>query len=347
VTGTIFDQFNPAGQYGLTNSGTPWGQFNTQTALPITDMYYTVTGAANTNFTFAVQPSNLTPVTPTSQNALVNLSLVANSMPTTASALPFSVILNVPSNATGVTFTPGAGVTLTTPSSTSGHFMTVTGTYTTGKGVVGSSTPVLGTLSTILTNEFNNGGQFSMDTVSVNGNAATGQSLYFGMGESNAAGAYTISNLPAGSLVIKPFNNVAQVNPSTITVNDVLSVMSIAAGKGVLGGNGQAVGTTAYLLPSDFVAADYNQDGQVTAADALNMLNYIVSVNKSTTPGFVYMSATGNALINTPETTTSVVAPTIAPIATNLSGSGAPLLTGDSSKIIDIVGVLPGNVVNF
>ena len=77
------------------------------------------------------------------------------------------------------------------------------------------------------------------------------------------------------------------------------------------------------------------------------MLNYIVSVNKSSTPGFVYMSATGNALINTVESTTSVVTPAIAPIATNLSASGASLLTGDSSKVIDIVGVLPGNVVNY
>ena len=351
VKGTFFDQFNPVGAYGLTNSGTPWGQFTSQVALPFNDFSYTVTGAQNSDFKMVVE-NTLVPVTAVAQNANVAIDLFPNSMPgawTTAKAMPFSMTINVPSNASGVTFTPSTGVTLSSSTSTTGHTITVSGTYSapSGKGAVGTSAPMLGVLNATLTNEFNNGGQFSMDTVSLNGSAATGQSLYFGMGEANASGAYNISNLPAGSLVIKPFNNVAQVNPSTITVNDVLAVMSLAAGRGVPGGPGQAVGTTSNLLPSDFVSSDYNQDGQVTAADALNMLNYIVSVNKSSTPGFVYMSATGNALINTVESTTSVVTPAIAPIATNLSASGASLLTGDSSKVIDIVGVLPGNVVNY
>ena len=348
VTGTVYDQFNPAGQYGMTNTGTPYGQFNTQVPLSTTDMFYTVTGAAtNPNFTFAVQQSTLTPVSASSPNAMLNLSLVANAMPTTASAVPFTVTLDVPSNATGVTFTPGTGVVLTTPTSTVGHTMTVTGTYSTGKGVVGSSTPVLGTLSTILTNEFNNGGQFSMDTASLNGNAATGQSLYFGMAETNTSGQYSISNLPAGTLSVRPFNNAAALNPSSITVNDVLSTMSIAAGKGVSAGLGQAVGQANNLLPSDFVAADFNQDGQVTAADALTELNYIVAASKPSAPGFVYMNAASNSLINTPETTTNVVVPPLGTIATNLSSSNSVLLTGNSTNVVNIVGVQPGNVVNF
>ena len=348
VTGTVYDQFNPAGQYGMTNTGTPYGQFNTQVPLSTTDMFYTVTGAAtNPNFTFAVQQSTLTPVSASSPNAMLNLSLVANAMPTTASAVPFTVTLDVPSNATGVTFTPGTGVVLTTPTSTVGHTMTVTGTYSTGKGVVGSSTPVLGTLSTILTNEFNNGGQFSMDTASLNGNAATGQSLYFGIAETNTSGQYSISNLPAGTLSVQPFNNAAALNPSSITVNDVLSTMSIAAGKGVSAGLGQAVGQANNLLPSDFVAADFNQDGQVTAADALTELNYIVAASKPSAPGFVYMNAASNSLINTPETTTNVVVPPLGTIATNLSSSNSVLLTGNSTNVVNIVGVQPGNVVNF
>jgi hypothetical protein len=59
------------------------------------------------------------------------------------------------------------------------------------------------------------------------------------------------------------------------------------------------------------------------------------------------MSATGNAVINTPESTTAVVVPALTAQATNLSPSNAALVTGDSSKIIDIVGVLPGYVVNY
>ena len=352
VTGHFYDQFNPNGAYGLTNSGTPWSQFTSQVALPSNDFSYTVTGTATSDLKLSVEQSNLAPVSQSAPNANIALDLIATSMPTawtSAKAMPFTVTVDVPSNATGVSFTPGAGVTLTSGNTTVGHTLTLTGTYSapSGKGAVGSSAPTLGVLTATLANEFNSGGQFSMDSVSINGNAAVGQSLYFGMGEANSSGAYSISNLPAGSLSIKPFNNVAQVNPSTITVSDVLAVMSIAAGKGVPGGSGQAVGAVANLLPSDFVAADYNQDGQVTAADALGMLNYIVSVNKSSTPGFTYLSASGNALINTPETTTSVVTPALTPVATNLSSSGAVLITGDSSKVVDIVGVLPGNVVNY
>jgi len=352
VTGHFYDQFNPNGAYGLNNSGTPWGQYTTQVALSNNDFSYTVAGTATSDLKLNVEQANLSPVSQAAPNANIALDLVATSMPaawTSAKAMPFTVTIDVPSNATGVTFNPGTGVTLTSSTSTVGHTLTLTGTYSapSGKGAVGTSTPTLGVLSATLTNEFNNGGQFSMDTVSINGNAAVGQSLYFGMGEANAAGAYSISNLPAGKLAITPFNNASQVNPSTITVTDVLAVMSIAAGKGVPGGLGQAVGATANLLPSDFVAADYNQDGQVTAADALSMLNYIVSVNKSNTPGYTYISATGNALINTPETTTSVVAPGITPVSTNLSPANAVLVTGDSSKVVDIIGVLPGNVVNY
>jgi len=352
VTGHFYDQFNPNGAYGLSNSGTPWGQYTSQVALSNNDFSYTVAGTATSDLKLNVEQANLSPVSQAAPNANISLDLVATSMPaawTSAKAMPFTVTIDVPSNATGVTFNPGTGVTLTSSTSTVGHTLTLTGTYSapSGKGAVGTSTPTLGVLSATLTNEFNNGGQFSMDTVSINGNAAVGQSLYLGMGEANAAGAYSISNLPAGKLAITPFNNVSQVNPSTITVTDVLAVMSIAAGKGVPGGLGQAVGATTNLLPSDFVAADYNQDGQVTAADALSMLNYIVSVNKSNTPGFTYLSATGNALMNTAESTTAVVTPAITPVATNLSSSNAVLVTGDSSKVVDIIGVLPGNVVNY
>jgi hypothetical protein len=181
----------------------------------------------------------------------------------------------------------------------------------------------------------------------LNGNAATGQSLYFGMAETNQSGQYSISNLPAGTLSIKPFNNAVQLNPGNMTVNDVLAVMSIAAGKGVPGGLGQAVGQASNLLPTDFVAADFNQDGQVTGADALNLLNYIVAVAKPAAPGFVYMNAMSNSLINTPETSTNVVIPAIGSVPTNLSLSNSVLLTGDSSKVVNIIGVQPGNVVNF
>ena len=351
VSGHIFDQFNPNGSYNVTSEGTAWAQYTTQVALPNNDFSYTVAGSATSDLTLSVEQANLSPVTQAAPNAAIALDLVASSMPaawSTAKAMPFTVTIDVPSNATGVTFTPTNGVTLTSSASTVGHTLTLSGTYTApgGKGAVATSTPTLGTLNATLMNEFNNGGQFSMDTVSINGNAATGQSLYFGMGETDANGAYSIANLPVGSVSIKPFNNVSQVNPSSITVDDVLAVMTIAAGKGVPAGLGQVIGASTNLLPSDYVAADFNIDGQVTAADALSMLNYIVSVNKSAAPAYVYMSASDNALVNTAETATAVVAPALTAVPTNLSPANAVLVTG-TNKVIDIIGVLPGNVVSY
>jgi len=71
-----------------------------------------------------------------------------------------------------------------------------------------------------------------------------------------------------------------------------------------------------------------------------------VSVNKSAAPAYVYMSASGNALVNTAESATAVVAPALTAVPTNLSPANAVLVTG-TNKVIDIIGVLPGNVVSY
>jgi hypothetical protein len=199
-----------------------------------------------------------------------------------------------------------------------------------------------------------------MDTVSINGVAGTGQSLYFGMGESDSSGLYTINNIPAGSLSVVPFSNPMAINPNKISVNDAMAVLSIAAGKGIPPGQGMTPGLPANILPSDFMAADFNQDGQVTAADALGILNYIVSVNKANlTPSYMYIPASNDTTTltyvptgttsKTPvsESPTAVYQPPILPVATDKNAANATLLTGDSTKILDIIGVLPGDVVNY
>ena len=367
LSGHFYQQYNPAnGQtlpFGKDPSGSPWNQSLTQLPIPMQDFSYTVQGYGTNSLYFSVENTNLTPVTRANPNATVNLDLMALNMSTTASKLPFSVTVDVPSNASNVFFTAGTGVTLTSNTATTGHTLVLTGTYTapTGKGVVASSTPMLGILTATLSNEFNNGSQFSMDTVTINGAAASGQSLYFGMGEGDAAGVYSINNIPAGMLTVTPFNNVAAINPRNISVNDALAVLSIAAGKGIPPGAGQLVGAAANILPSDFVASDFNMDGQITAADALSILNYIVSVNKANlTPSFSYMPAVadtttytylppGATATTTPlkETVTAVVPPPLSAVASDKNAANTALTTGDATKILDIIGVLPGDVVNF
>ena len=366
LTGHFYQQYNPATLTGLpfgnTTAGAPYNSSFTQVPIPAQDFSYTVSGYGSSNLIFSVQNNKLTAPTPANPSAVVNLDLIAQNMSTTASKMPFAVTLDVPSNSSNVFFTAGTGVTLTSSTATVGHTLTLTGTYTapTGKGVVATTTPILGTLQATLSNEFNNGSQFSMDTVSINGVAGTGQSLYFGMGESDATGAYSINNVPAGLLTVTPINNVAAINPRNITVNDALAVLSIAAGKGIQSGLGEPLGSASNLLPSDFIAADFNGDGQVTAADALSILNYIVAVVKvNLTPSFTYFPATSDSTLftympagvpaNTPpssESVTAVVLPANTPIMTDKNGTTV-LSTGDGTKIIDIIGVLPGDVVNY
>ena len=366
LTGHFYQQYNPATLTGLpfgnTTAGAPYNRSFTQVPIPAQDFSYTISGYGSSNLIFSVQNNKLTAPTPANPSAVVNLDLIAQNMSTTASKMPFAVTLDVPSNSSNVFFTAGTGVTLTSSTATVGHTLTLTGTYTapTGKGVVATTTPILGTLQATLSNEFNNGSQFSMDTVSINGVAGTGQSLYFGMGESDATGAYSINNVPAGLLTVTPINNVAAINPRNITVNDALAVLSIAAGKGIQSGLGEPLGSASNLLPSDFIAADFNGDGQVTAADALSILNYIVAVVKvNLTPSFTYFPATSDSTLftympagvpaNTPpssESVTAVVLPANMPIMTDKNGTTV-LSTGDGTKIIDIIGVLPGDVVNY
>jgi hypothetical protein len=366
LTGHFYQQYNPATLTGLpfgnTTAGAPYNRSFTQVPIPAQDFSYTVSGYGSSNLIFSVQNNKLTAPTPANPSAVVNLDLIAQNMSPTASKMPFAVTLDVPSNSSNVFFTAGTGVTLTSSTATVGHTLTLTGTYTapTGKGVVATTTPILGTLQATLSNEFNNGSQFSMDTVSINGVAGTGQSLYFGMGESDATGAYSINNVPAGLLTVTPINNVAAINPRNITVNDALAVLSIAAGKGIQSGLGEPLGSASNLLPSDFIAADFNGDGQVTAADALSILNYIVAVVKvNLTPSFTYFPATSDSTLftympsgvpaNTPpssESVTAVVLPANTPIMTDKNGTTV-LSTGDGTKIIDIIGVLPGDVVNY
>ena len=366
LTGHFYQQYNPATLTGLpfgnTTAGAPYNRSFTQVPIPAQDFSYTVSGYGSSNLIFSVQNNKLTAPTPANPSAVVNLDLIAQNMSTTASKMPFAVTLDVPSNSSNVFFTAGTGVTLTSSTATIGHTLTLTGTYTapTGKGVVATTTPILGTLQATLSNEFNNGSQFSMDTVSINGVAGTGQSLYFGMGESDATGAYSINNVPAGLLTVTPINNVAAINPRNITVNDALAVLSIAAGKGIQSGLGEPLGSASNLLPSDFISADFNGDGQVTAADALSILNYIVAVVKvNLTPSFTYFPATSDSTLftympagvpaNTPpssESVTAVVLPANTPIMTDKNGTTV-LSTGDGTKIIDIIGVLPGDVVNY
>jgi len=279
-------------------------------------------------------------------NASVQLDIIANSLPTVGSR--FSMVVNLPSNATGATLTAAPGVTLvTTTSILSGTQFRVEGTYAAPAGVT-TTTPTLGTIAMTLVREHNTGSDFSISDLTFNGAASVGRSLYFGLAESNSSGALNMLNLPKGEMVMKVFDNPLALTSaaslsSFITIEDARAVMTIASGKNNGALNASTPGTP--WLPSDYIAADWDKNGAVSAADALAMLNYILATDKSTTTlDYIYIDQAANTLAKTPMSVSSVVVPPIAKVNTHKDLS-SDYTFADGHNDINIVGILVGDLV--
>jgi hypothetical protein len=277
-------------------------------------------------------------------NASVQLDIIANSLPTVGSR--FSMVVNLPSNATGATLAAAPGVTLTT-NSLSGTQLKLEGTYVAPTGVT-TTTPTLGTIAMTLTREHNAGSDFSISDLTFNGAASVGRSMYFGLAESNASGALNMTNLPKGEMVIKVFDNPLALTSATslsslITIEDARAVMSIAAGKNNGALNASTPGTP--WSPSDYIAADWDKNGVVSSADALAMLNYILASDKSgVTLDYIYIDAAANTLAKTPMSASSVVVPPTPKFMTNKDLT-TDYNYADGHNDINIVGILVGDLV--
>ena len=110
--------------------------------------------------------------------------------------------------------------------------------------------------------------------------------------------------------------------------------------------------------PSDLIAADFNKDGRVTSADALEIIKYVAQVTKATPLQYVFL----DNINNDPSATTSyaggltnVIVPPMQSRLTNAAyiteATGSALSTptvglnvGDGPTI-HYVGVLIGDVV--
>jgi hypothetical protein len=279
-------------------------------------------------------------------NASVQLDIIANSLPTVGSR--FSMVVNLPSNATGATLTAAPGVTLIPAASVlSGTQFRVEGTYVAPAGVT-TTTPTLGTIAMTLVREHNTGSDFSISDLTFNGAASVGRSLYFGLAESNSSGALNMLNLPKGEMVMKVFDNPLALTSaaslsSFITIEDARAVMTIASGKNNGALNASTPGTP--WSPSDYIAADWDKNGAVSAADALAMLNYILATDKSTTTlDYIYIDQAANTLAKTPMSVSSVVVPPIAKVNTHKDLS-TDYTFADGHNDINIVGILVGDLV--
>ena len=382
ITGTAYQQYTKgttSPDLGYTSTAAGLGQ---QVVIPGTDMTYTVkSGASNLNLN--LQPIT-TPVTSASPNPVVKIDVVDTLLAPGTNT--FSYNINVPSNASNPSFTPGLGVSGVTVVN-NGSFLTVSGTYggsvttttTTGTPPVtttvttpavlqNTNTPTLGTLTVTLNSmmttvnglvsgggNLNNasnpskGAQFSIDSALLNGAPATAQSLYFGAAETNANGVYTLSNLPLGQLSLNVYNNASQAasKVGNISLNDAMSALTMAAGRGVV--TSTVVGTATTLDVSDFLAADFNKDGRVTAADSLAILQYFVNYsNLNSAPlSYTYFPASQQGSTGVGKVGVgSATAPAMTAITTNINASNSTTLGIGGSQTLDIVGVLQGDVIS-
>jgi hypothetical protein len=282
-----------------------------------------------------------------SPDTSVQLDIIANSLPTVGSR--FSMVVNLPNNATGATLTAAPGVTLIPVSSVlSGTQFRIEGTYAAPAGVT-TTTPTLGTIAMTLVKEHNAGSDFSISDLTFNGASAVGRSLYFGLVETNALGQLNIANLPKGEMVLRVFDNPAALTSaaslsSLITTEDAQAVMSIANNRnnGALTAGSSA--TSVPWSPSDYIAADWDQNGVVTAADAKLMLEYIVSSDRSKTLDYIYIDAAYNSS-NSLLSATNVVVPPLTKVSTHKDISSGDYNFGFGNTEINIIGILVGDLV--
>jgi hypothetical protein len=145
---------------------------------------------------------------------------------------------------------------------------------------------------------------------------------------------------------------------SKITLEDARAVLNLAA----VAGQGATTDITALqplgYAPSDLLAADFNKDGRVTSADALEIIKYVAQVNKTVPLEYIFLDNINNdpsATANYAGGLTNVINP---PMQSRLSNEkyinetlgtaltsvtkGVPIGDGPT---IHYVGVLIGDVV--
>jgi hypothetical protein len=374
VTGTIYSQYNNGtSTFNTSYASAAAVSLAQATPLPATDMTYAVKGgASSSNLLLNLQPVT-TPVTPASPNTTIKIDVVDNAL--VAGANNFSYNINIPNNASNVTFTPWAGVSNLVVVN-KGGYLTVTGTYGAAAGAAAApaagavaapaaaaataqtslTTPTLGTLTATLSNMMTTsngvvtgkGVGFSIDTATLNSAPATAQSLYFGAAETASNGTYTLSNLPLGQMTLNVYNNTSLTanKTSNIGINDAMSALSIAAGKGVV--TSLTVGAVGNLAVSDFLAADWNQDGRVTAADSLAILQYFTNFsNLNSAPlSYRYFPSSQEGQVGVGKVTvTNAVMPSMTQITTNINAATLGTIGNGQPQTLDIIGVLQGDIV--
>ncbi|WP_322993523.1 hypothetical protein [Limnohabitans sp.] len=291
------------------------------------------------------QPGAKAFTTPTAPDGDLKINLSIQKPSTLTGVTGYSMVLELPSNNVAASFAPLVNATaFAAPTvKVEGRMLTISGTFA---ATSASDTDfALGTISLKLSNMYGKTesvGFNSVNFVTSAGNApAAGRDVAFGVIQTDANGQYRIDNLPKGQIfpmVVDTVDKQALVGSSPlITTEDAYKVLLMAAGR-KNGAND--------WLPSDFIAADYNRDGVVTAEDALNLLNYSVSANKAA-PAMAFFGYDNNTVgMNK----SSVGTPTLDNTYTyqDLTADAAQSTFDGTGRgpVMDFVGVLIGDVAH-
>ena len=168
----------------------------------------------------------------------------------------------------------------------------------------------------------------AINKIAINSNP----SITFGVSNTDIDGSYRMSLLPAGDITFQSFRTENQ-NDSNLTIEDAVRTLQIASGLKLPNYDWK---------PSDYIAADFNGDGYVTSADALDILNYYVRIIKPLNvlrTTYIDSNTLSNLKISSFNTK---VSPAMT-FSTNHTGSFyyGP---NDGPKI-DLIGILSGDVI--
>ncbi|MBU3647334.1 MAG: hypothetical protein FGM56_04580 [Limnohabitans sp.] len=129
-----------------------------------------------------------------------------------------------------------------------------------------------------------------------------------------------------------------KANTDKITVEDARAILGLAAGNPTVAALGVSP-TSNYV--SDLLAADFNNDGRVTGADVINLMNYVVATSKTPLKWIYLDQSTATTLLGTK---TSFPAPASVVQSTDVGLTGTALNTMTSTEI-KLTGVLVGDLV--
>lgn len=287
-----------------------------------------------------------TPVTATSGTRGLDISVHA---PTLSTGETRTLVIDLPSNFNydTVKFTPTTAnsVTTTYVSGSGAHSITLVQTATASENLGTLHVDVAASLASPTTSTlmFNSVSKTLASVTTVE----AGIDLTSGYGVTDSTGSLVTPALPRGTLeYVLTDPALSKANTDKITVEDARAILGLAAGNPTV----TALGTwpdKSYV--SDLLAADFNNDGRVTGADVINLMNYVVSTTKGSLK-WIYMDQSNAPVLvgSNPTaavgTKTSFQVPASLVQHTDVGLAGTALNTMTPTEI-KLTGVLVGDLV--